>query len=345
MSFYPKLPNELKRKIWESAIEDRAIHHFKLQLPNPDGDVQEMSIEPITGADSSKASAQTDPSPWRDFWNLSAVNHLSRLVVGPIENRLTVWATDKERLAQLERKPQRGGASEAAPLHYGERATINAARDLVRFKLVGEDLDTGLLENYYNHHLLRGIRHVAFDWKIDGGHGKSDWLIRPFDCVGDGHGHDGVVHCHHILCDFLALFENLETFYFIIKVTKGEINMRWLTQLENKMRRQGNAGAIDLSTRTRQKKAPQLIRETMMFFREAAKANGLEVFHDRKRTYYEVRVQDTRRLITHRHLWKLLRRLEDRWNARLVVRTRQSADGLTAERVPEPKFKALVYAA
>ncbi|RYP49318.1 hypothetical protein DL768_004943 [Monosporascus sp. mg162] len=340
MAFYRKLPNELKLKVWESAVEDPAIHHFKLLLPNVE-DTQNMSIEPITGADSSKGSAQNDPSPWRDYWNFSAVDHLSRLVMGPIENRLTLWTTDQKK---LQRKAQRQTVDgKDAPLRYGERATIDAARDLVRFKLVGRDLDAGSLSNDDNRHLLRGIRRLAFDWKIDSGHGKNDWLIRPFDCVGDGHRHAAQAHCHYIVCKFLALFEDLEAFYFIIKVTKGEINMRWLAEHEDELRWGRKEGTIDVSTPTRQKKAPLIIGETMTFFREAAQANGLEVFHDKKRTYYEVRKEDTQRLITHRLLWKLLEKLEDRWKARLLVR--QNTDRLTAKRVQQPKFKALVYAA
>ncbi|RYP70502.1 hypothetical protein DL771_005439 [Monosporascus sp. 5C6A] len=342
MSFYNKLPNELKLKVWESAIEDPAIHHFKLLLPNVDDFAQKMSIEPITGADSRKGSAQNDPSPWREYWNLSAATHLSRLVMGPIENRLTLWATDKEKLVQLERKSQRQTLKgEDAPLRYGERATIDAARDLVRFKLVGRDLDAGSLSNDNNRHLLRGIRRVAFDWSIDAGHGKNDWLIRPFDCVGDGHRHASQAHCHHILCKFLALFEDLEAFYFIIKVTKGGMDMNWLVENEHRLRQ---AGGVDLFMPMRHKKAPQLIGETMAFFQKTAQENGLEVFRDRKRTYYEVREEDTQRLVTHRGLWKLLEKLEDRWKTRLLVRTRQNADGLTAKRVKQPKFKALVYA-
>ncbi|RYP28683.1 hypothetical protein DL767_007116 [Monosporascus sp. MG133] len=341
MSFYPKLPNELKLKVWESAIEDPAIHHFKLMLPNVDY-TQKMSIEPITGADASKGSAQNDPSPWRDYWNLSAVDHLSRLVMGPIENRLTLWMTDKRKLEQKAQRQRPEG--EAPLLRYGERATIDAARDLVRFKFIGTDLDVESLSNDDNRHLLRGIRRVAFDWSVDAGHGKSNWLIRPFDCVGDGHRHAGQLHCHYSVCKFLALFEDLETFYFIIKVTKGEINMRWLTEHENQLRWGPEVGGIDFSTPTRRKKAPQIIEETMTFFREAAKANDLDVFRDKKRTYYEVREEDTQRLVTHTALWKLLEKLEDRWKARLLVRTRQNTNGLTAKRVQQPKFKALVYA-
>ncbi|RYP67126.1 hypothetical protein DL769_005831 [Monosporascus sp. CRB-8-3] len=346
MSFYSKLPNELKLKVWDSAIEDQAIHHFKLRLQETDDDTQEMSIEPITGTDSSKASAQNDPSPWRDYWNMSAVNHLSRLVMGPIENRLTLWMTDKERLERLERTAQRKTSEGAdALLRYGERATIDAARDLVRFKLVGTYPDAGSLSNGHNRQLLRGIRRVAFDWKIDSGHRKNDWLTSPFDCTGDGHRHAPRVRCHSKISKFLAPFEDLETFYFIIKVTKGGINMRWLAEHEDELRWGLKAGAVDVSTPTRRKKAPLLIGETMTFFREAAQANDLEVFRDRKRTYYEVRKEDTQRLIAHRALWALLEKLEGRWKARLLVRTRQNADGLTAKRVQPPKFKALVYAA
>ncbi|RYP81026.1 hypothetical protein DL770_006016 [Monosporascus sp. CRB-9-2] len=345
MAFYNKLPNELKRKIWENVIEDPAIHHFKLMLPNV-GDIQKMSIEPITGADSSKGSAQIDPSPWRDYWNFTAVNHLSRLVMGPIENRLTLWMTDEEKLVKLQRKAQRQTPEgEGVPLRYGERATIDAARDLVRIKFVGEDLHAESLSNDDNRRLLRGIRRVAFDWSMDAGQGKSNWLIRPFHCKGEGHRHDGLAHCPYNLCTFLALFEDLETFYFIIKVTKGEVNMYWLTDHEHELRFGLKAGgAIDLSTPTRRKKAPQVIGETMEFFQEAAEANDLEVFHDKKRTYYEVREEDTERLMTHIPLWELVEALEDRWKAQLLVRTRQNTGGLTAKRVQQPKFKALVYA-
>ncbi|RYO79847.1 hypothetical protein DL764_009971 [Monosporascus ibericus] len=344
MAFYPMLPNELKRKILESAIDDPAIHHFKILLPDA-GDAPKMSIEPITGADSSKGSAQKDPSPWRDYWNLSAANHLSRLVIGPMENRLTLWMTDKEKLVQLKRKAQHQTFKGAdGPLRYGERATIDAARDLVRFKFIGNDLDTGSLSNDDNRHLLRGIRRVAFDWSNDAGTGKSNWLLHPFDCVGDGHSHASQSHCHYNLCKFLALFEDLETFYFVVKVIKGEVNMRWLTEYEKELSWVDEPGATDLGIPTRRKKAPQIIQESMAFFREAAEANDLEVFRDKKRTYYEVREEDTARLKLHISLWEILEKLEDRWKARLLVRTRQNANGLTAKRVQQPKFKALVYA-
>ena len=71
MSFYPRLPDELKLKIWEEAIapEHGAVHHFKIGFDRPRQYKQTLLVQPHKGT-------KDDPSRWVDLWNLSAASRI-----------------------------------------------------------------------------------------------------------------------------------------------------------------------------------------------------------------------------------------------------------------------------
>ncbi len=289
---YPRLPDELKLEIWRHAIPSPAAHRFKLIVPSvfANGGVV-MSIEPIN------PSADKDPSVWRDAWNCSAVDNIAREVVGPLENRVLLWQFGRRgsrrnvedaviNVEDTPRNVENAASREAESLRprHGCKATIDGSRDLVLFRLAGEDLDPWLLARAENRRLMRGIARVAIEWKNPSGPWRG-WNVPPFNCTCNGVlSHSSQVYCHSSLAKFLSLFQDMETFYIILRISRKQIDERWLAGQENlrkqKAEAQRAAGIRNVKAEpdpgetvpatlkpAKNKSAPEVIGETMAFFK------------------------------------------------------------------------------
>ncbi|KAK7757403.1 hypothetical protein SLS62_000415 [Diatrype stigma] len=356
MSFlrYPQLPDELKLAIWKQAVPSPAVHHFKLKLPDDNDALQVMTIEPISSPILVNPTEKQDPSGWRYTWIYSAVDTIAHELID-LGNRLLIWQLDKQKVDKSKKKLVNKPADdpEGKAARYGCKAMIDASQDLVRFKFVGTEFDPWSLSRYGNRALLKGIKRVALDWKTGTGVNKNDWIIRPLECTcNTNKPHEGQEHCHHSLAKFLALFEDLEAFYFVLDIKGCEIDRKWLEEQElqghedSRPQPRGTkrtcSGMVKRRPKPKGKPAVQLIKETMDFFREAAEANdNLETFHDRIKTFYEVRPEDTMRLMKHNQMWAVIHGLRRRWRAKSIALRLTPA---MRERAEQTKFKVLVYA-
>lgn len=276
---YPQLPDEIKLAIWKQAMPSPAIHHFKLKLPDDNDVLQVMTIEPISSPILVNPSEKQDPSVWRYTWIYSAVDTIAHELID-LGNQLLIWQLNKQKVEKRQRKlankPADDPNSKAA--RYGCKAMIDASQDLVRFKLVGTEFDPWSLSRHGNRELFKGIKRVALDWKTGTGANKNDWIIRPLECTcNTNKPHAAQEHCHYSLAKFLALFQDLEAFYFVLDIKGCEIDRKWLEEHELQGQEQPQpqprgtkrfcSGEAKRRAKPKGKPAAQLIKETMEFFR------------------------------------------------------------------------------
>lgn len=232
MSFYPRLPDELKLMIWEEAIPKHGrVHHFKIGFDQPRAYQQTLTVYRFR-------EAEDDPSSWVELWRLSATCRISWDLVNK-DNRVLFWqkmspqatkkAADMPGLPALEKKKTPGGEpDQVGDVPSGKslkptKAFINGDKDIVCFTLVGSDFDFEWLHWQNNRERFRCLTRVAMNFFYPVAR-RCSWVTLPFQCrcrqrCWANESTNFANFCPVAMAYFLQIFENLQEFYFIIPLT------------------------------------------------------------------------------------------------------------------------------
>ncbi|KAI1660420.1 hypothetical protein F4813DRAFT_349919 [Daldinia decipiens] len=199
---YEELIPELKLEIWRQASLSPGVHYFKIRpwigRRGADLRVQRVELTPSGQPDS-------DPSVWRVRDSIAKADKYS----WEIANKLLKGASAKELW-----RPQRGD-------HPG--AVIDCDHDLVCIRF------QGLISNPYigrfgDFDKLSGIKRVAVEYKKNWRPSiMYNWPQPTFQCLCPNTIHEVTAVCPKTLEDFIPYFPDIDTFYFMVKLTSQAI--------------------------------------------------------------------------------------------------------------------------
>ncbi|KAL7619696.1 hypothetical protein AAE478_010238 [Parahypoxylon ruwenzoriense] len=277
MSFYPRLPNELKLEIWKEAMLSPGVHHFNLEVTlsfdvRPPGTrippgsrtpaVQSVRIM------APGASVRTDPSVWRLRASYAGVDELAMEALRDLE------AKGSPKIINLQTPRNQSGRI----------AVVDGVGDLVCFTIKGDIYNPALVPLVAKFRLA-GLKRVALEYKVQG---RSPFSrVTPFTCFCMRERHNDGLFCTNILRDFFQWFKDMETFYFIVR-----LNYKAMKRTPRHQKRASEVG------------------NALARFQGIARQRDLETFEDGKHTFSEVEECDTNNLIAHSQLWYEVRRLE-----------------------------------
>lgn len=288
MSFYPRLPDELKLMIWKEAIglEHGGVHHFKIGFDQPRIYKQTLTVYPQRDA------WKDDPSSWVDLWGLSVASRLSWDLVNNSEHpdRQLFWQKmSKQELMEAAYMPDLPAVEDRTPqevMGKGKpnnkwtkptKAFINGDKDIVCFTVVGSDFDLNWLNWENNHQRFRHLTRVAFNY-FNPEVRPNGWITRPFECNCDENCfvEDLPEVCTRAMAQLLRIFENLRSFYFIIPIVASRLvrdlpDHSWMTNKEKKER----------GIQTVKKTGTQLVTEAMDKFEGTAGFFPASILHEK----------------------------------------------------------------
>ncbi|CAJ2509059.1 Uu.00g140850.m01.CDS01 [Anthostomella pinea] len=333
MSSYPRLPDELKLRIWEYAFENLTpgVHHFKIMTGKA-----EVELRPF-------ADGGLDNSAWRERRKIAGISGVADDAIRPFEDGRVVF---KDTAHRRRIKTDENGIE----------AAIDGTMDLVCLRMTGNHLDMRALSNRDTQAVFADLTRIGIDYKLFAGNKGADAFENQFACVCPQRSHQDKKYCHYAIAEFLRQFKDLECFYFTFKLTAGEIIEAVLAGVPARGKKRTHGGKTKNSepepqpvaqsgakrgAKVKKPKAGQLIPATLKRFKDIGKEKDLEVYNDKKGTYYEVLRDDTRRvLVKHRDIWSLVLSLQGNWQRT----TQQLRDGPVKQQAAKVKFKVLVYA-
>lgn len=273
MSFYPRLPDELKVDIWEKAItpEHGGVHHFKIGFYQPRKYQQTFIVHPC------RDNVDDDPSSWVDLWRLSLAsriswdlveksNHADRVLFwqkAPPQNiKVAAYGSGLPASKGAVKTPQEElDAVDKVPSHKIPKPTqafINGDKDIVYFTFVGSDFDLDWVHWENNRRRFCHVANVAFNC-LRLVASPSRWISSPFEC-SCGRGCAEAGFCIYALCSFLCIFESLKNVYIAIPITASRIRQPAPEPLPRGTKRGRGGQAI-------KKTGSQLVTEAMDKFK------------------------------------------------------------------------------
>ncbi|KAI1505128.1 hypothetical protein F5X99DRAFT_431282 [Biscogniauxia marginata] len=308
MSFYPRLPPELQLKIWEFASMSPGVHHFKFEMPR----IDPVQLRPIAVNDA-------DPSAWRERRNLRSVHSMAWDGLHPVSmaSQHTVYQDFRHR--------RRVHTEE-----NGITAHVDGNTDLMLLKIRGDQFEMQSAAQIGSRAgLFAGLKRVALNFKLRKAEMRS--IHRPFACLCHNLSHKAHPHCALALVDFLELLTHLEKFYFVFKLSGCDIVASFPEEPLSGENIVNNTSPV-----------ADRIRKVVEEIRGNIKRHGLEIFQDRKGTYYEVRREDTTHMLKeHTSLWKNVRVLCKTYRERAEKATRITY--ATREQRLKTEFKFLIF--
>ncbi|KAI8627110.1 hypothetical protein F5Y19DRAFT_487039 [Xylariaceae sp. FL1651] len=324
---YPRLPPELKLKIWQFAYDEYkpGAHMFKLTLDSKNP--TRLIVKP-------DEDQRADRSAWRERLKVSKVCELADAVrlLADRKNVSLFKDTTSRRTVYKEEN--------------GVEAMVNGENDLVVFKHRYGDsrAEVELLCPIENSQTFAGITRLGIDidWFRGGKYLSSRNCFgkyNPFPCQCGRHCR---VCCTEAIVRFARFFKNLDTFYLLF-------NLR-----TSYLRQQGQPDSLADAPQVLIYGGPvttpisQLSVDVFAYFQDIANRQGLEQFHDRAGTYCEITRPDSLFVIEHHDfLWDLLLGVKRAWAAyHTDQETKQAEDGKGEAEKPrwsKTTFKALVW--
>ncbi|KAI5863788.1 hypothetical protein GGS23DRAFT_565357 [Durotheca rogersii] len=316
MSFYPRLPDELKLNIWEKASLPAGVHRFTMRTYD-DNSFLGIEITPMRG------TFRSDPSAWR-----------AREVLGRVDGIAAEVAVQQIRngtphVIELSKTPNRQGV---VPHRLSRpRVAIDAANDLVHFEVIGEVCSAEIAPLNPARRILRPTR-VAIDFKKP--RISANDYFDTFSCVCDVD--DPEEESHKALCpikvaEFIAFFPELEVFYIAVK-----LHLRSVLSLKKRGTKRAHDGQA-VENASEQEDEKDKVSVALEKFRRAARLHNLDVFQDSEYTYYEVRECDTGCLAADEYIWDAAKGTE--------VVCQDEEEGIIGDRRRREAFrcKVLVY--
>ncbi|KAI1372178.1 hypothetical protein F4677DRAFT_271867 [Hypoxylon crocopeplum] len=280
-SGYQKIPDELRLKIWQEASLPHGVHYFTLETPpnpTPRRNLPEIML-PITVKP--LEAAQSDSSAWRVRSNIRGIDNTAWEVMAKWEKK------DSIKLIGTPNTSSSNASTRVKP-----KGLVDTANDLVCFRWKGLVHPERIIAPE-DREMLSCLKRVGLEYKMHLGSAKD--YIPPFTCVCAQRPHKHLLICPLPLDYFIKYFSGADTFYFVVKLTGQMIKGEPSGPRGQKRQHGGKA---------KRKPAAQLISEATSHFREIALREKLEVFHDKKNTYYEMRKCDTEILTIHDHMWQ-----------------------------------------
>ncbi|KAI0437851.1 hypothetical protein F4803DRAFT_555630 [Xylaria telfairii] len=315
--FYPRLPNELKCKIWEQVFEEWSSGAHRFQLLNDPKSDTKLVMRPSN-------DQKDDVSAWRERLALSKIDACSCYVFHSRQRD----ASKRKRLRILYKDTAYSRRIRVE--ENGVVAMIDTETDLVTFKFSYGTTQASLALLYStieNKDIFAGITQVGIEMELlTKGHSKQDKKHRPFGfpCYCRFFRILGDCHCGAV--DFLRWFDDLKVVYiiFTLKTNTGhEI-------IESFNRR---AELSDLHEGKPKTKQP--IPEAFRILQDTAEKEGLKQFYDRKGVYCEISRLDSQLLSFSPSM--LVDSLHDTWRQSHLIRRFQKKDWRTV------KFKSLIW--
>ncbi|KAI1821638.1 hypothetical protein F4861DRAFT_541806 [Xylaria intraflava] len=275
---YPRLPTELKLKIWAMAYEEweTGAHHFKL-MPAPVG---KPGLQMKTFR-----SKKDDDSAWRERYALSKVDKYAFDTFIRFDKERTTFrlgSNSRRRVNQEEVK---------------EVAKVDGIRDLVTFRISMENyslsalsFDIDNIDNIDGWEKFQGITHIGLENRIlDGQRPMGAPLsTRVFSCICPTVGATQPLPprvCARNFITFLRLFPDLKSFNIIVPLSLGATKIGLLLPIQGESQFVKHGGGIT-----------QSCLRTLEYFLETAKKRDLKLFYDRRGVYCEVSHDDVNHL-------------------------------------------------
>ncbi|KAI0536218.1 hypothetical protein GGR58DRAFT_503441 [Xylaria digitata] len=300
--FYPKLPPELKLKVWAAFFEDLpgGAHCFRLTILSRDP--TRLTVRP--GADQQK-----DASAWRE-----------RCAIGPVD------AYSKDALLKFNPTilyKDMSPRGDTGAQEDGVTAMVDGKKDLITFRhYYGTTrASVALLSVSAHSELFANINQIAVDvknvnnfnfgpWSRRTGMSRVSGINRPFRCLCPAQHVPPLPpgeHCYRTICQFIRFFKDLKVFYFFVSPTKW--TLEYPLDPSKSLPR-------ELPRLCAAKGKGRLSQEGLDLFRrlqEIAQQKGLKQFHDRSGTYCEVLYEDGQDFFSW-EMWALVHDLERAWS-------------------------------
>ncbi|XXH01533.1 Methionine aminopeptidase 1 [Hypoxylon texense] len=291
---YRRFPPELKLNLWEQLSMPRGVHHFDFEtaIRSYNGLTQNVTIRPKNKAQDTSAWRVRNRAKWIDEYSWYALS--KNLEAKPKTRQFwpPVYKTSTENPPRM---------IDAGPQKIEEGtdvAIVDLENDLVCFTTKGM-----VLHNHFMHMFrwqeFHGVKRVALDFRVV----RTSRPHRNL-CPCHGRPHTCISDCPEMLNCFFSYFKDLKEFYFVVKLTCAII------------------AAPKPTPETKAKKVSKktYIPRYMAQFREIAHREGLEIFEDSKYTYYEVRRQDTKKILLRDDVWQSIDRVQKLYKDRIKNR-------------------------
>ncbi|KAI0870063.1 hypothetical protein GGS24DRAFT_511301 [Hypoxylon argillaceum] len=284
---YPRLPTELKLKIWTHVLEDmafRGAHRFRLFQDNNG----QLLTAPFR-------DRKDDASAWRERRTISHIDHYSFAAVRIIERRggngvIMHKDVDNSRTARREENWVTARVSQD---------------DLVTFKFnYGQSrAEVALLQPSLHQNKFAGITHLGIEESIfQLGHWRG-WQYEPFQCYCNK-PHKNRRYCNDSMIQFLRCFKDLKEFYLISTNNDCQLEHRHYRAIL----------PIGLLTPSISRASEYHKVDKFSHHQTIAYENGLKQFHNRGGTYCEVRQGDLLGPLDG-YAWTPIASLAQAWNS------------------------------
>ncbi|OTA55843.1 hypothetical protein K449DRAFT_452323 [Hypoxylon sp. EC38] len=306
MSFYEKLPAELKLKIWKEAAYEHGMHHFRfiedryndLARGHP-MNTQLLKILPAQTADKSAWRARNNASRM-DAFSWDAVEKFMKGEAAKL-------------LYPLYPVPStRANRSGSAMVHLDN--------DLICVQFAGMIMATWIRPLALPD-MLTGIKRVALEYTEKGPGYSLLFPSNPFRCRCEDRAHRDDFFCPTTVDDFITYFPDLEKLYFIIKIKQtGSIIPPPTPSLPVGGKKRDYEGNVKPNARqplkrrlTRAQAKKKLYSDTTERIKATAQRENLAYYEDIKFEYFEAKEEDAEKLVFYEPISTLFTGLEDLW--------------------------------
>lgn len=202
---YQDLPAELKLNVWEELSMPRGVHHFHIDagVYRFNNELtQDIIVKPIDKAKDTSVWRVRNRAKWVDACSWHALS--KKLEAKPKTRQF--WPRTKEIVAAGTQKIEEGT----------DVAIVDLENDLVCFTHKGMLLQTFFIK-MFPWQEFHGVTRVALEFRT------VLFNQKPYFCPCPEKPHKVLATCPDMLNCFFSYFEDLEVFYFVLKLTCATI--------------------------------------------------------------------------------------------------------------------------